>query len=110
MRIVHCCLAAFYIDNYGYQENILPRMHKLQGHDVLILASTETYVDKVHIGYVEPKEYINEDGIPVHRIPYNSFLPHRIMQKLRCYKGVYNELDKFNPDFIFPPKDPSSDT
>ena len=22
MRILHCCLAAFYIDNYGYQENI----------------------------------------------------------------------------------------
>ena len=101
MRILHCCLAAFYIDNYGYQENILPRMHKTQGHEVMILASTETYVDKVHLGYIEPKEYINEDGILVHRIPYKSFLPHKVMTKLRCYKGVYNELDKFKPDFIF---------
>lgn len=101
MRIIHCCLAAFYIDNYGYQENILPRMHKLQGHDVMILASTETYVDKVHLGYIEPKEYINEDGIPVHRIPYKTFLPHKIMTKLRCYKGVYEELCLFKPDFIF---------
>ena len=23
MKILHCCLANFYIDNYGYQENIL---------------------------------------------------------------------------------------
>ena len=41
-------------------------MHKLQGHDVMIMASTETYVDNLHLGYVKPSEYLNEDGIPVH--------------------------------------------
>lgn len=101
MRVLHCCLAAFYIDNYGYQENILPRMHKLQGHDVMILASTETYIDKIHLGYVEPREYINEDGIPVHRIEYKNILPHKVMTKLRLYDGVYEELCGFRPDFIF---------
>lgn len=101
MRVLHCCLAAFYIDNYGYQENILPRMHKIQGHEVMILASTETYLDKVHLGYVEAKEYINEDGIPVHRIPYKGFYPHKVKTKLRIYKGVYEELERFKPDFIF---------
>lgn len=101
MRILHCCLAQFYIDKYGYQENILPRMHKLQGHDVMILASTETYVDKVHIGYVKPKEYINEDGIPVHRIPYKNMVSHKLAIKLRYYNGVYEELERFKPDFIF---------
>lgn len=101
MRILHCCLAAFYIDNYGYQENILPRMHKLQGHEVRILASTETYVDNLHLGYVKPSEYINEDGISVHRIPYVKYLPLSIAKKLRYYKGVYKELELFKPDFIF---------
>ena len=101
MRILHCRLANFYIDNYGYQENILPRMHKIQGHEVMILASTETYLDKVHLGYVEAKEYINEDGIPVHRIPYKGFYPHKVKTKLRIYKGVYEELERFKPDFIF---------
>ena len=101
MRVLHCCLAAFYIDNYGYQENILPRMHKLQGHDVMIIASTETYVDKVHLGYTVPGNYINENGIPVHRIPYNRFLPHKFAVKLRYYTGLYEELRLFKPDFIF---------
>ena len=101
MRVLHCCLANFYIDNYEYQENVLPRMHKMQGHEVMILASTETFVDNVHMGYIEPSEYINEDGIPVHRIPYVSWLPHRIAIKLRYYKGVYEELERFQPDFIF---------
>lgn len=101
MKILHCCLAAFYIDNYGYQENILPRMHKLQGHEVMILASTETYVDNLNLGYVEPKEYRNEDDIEVHRIPYVNWLPHKVATKLRYYIGVYGELCKFKPDCIF---------
>lgn len=101
MKVLHCCLAAFYIDNFGYQENILPRMHKLQGHDVMILASTETFVDKIKLGYVPPEQYVNEDGIPVHRIPYRKYLPHKIMAKLRDYEGVFEEVERFKPDFIF---------
>jgi glycosyltransferase, family 1 len=101
MRILHLCLAAFYIDNYGYQENLLPRMHKQQGHQVLIVASTETYVDNKKLGYINPSEYINEDGIPVHRLPYVKWLPLSIIKRLRYYKGVYEELERFHPDFIF---------
>ncbi len=101
MKILHCCLASFYNDNFGYQENILPRMHKIQGHDVMILASTEVFKDKVNLGYIEPKKYINEDGILVHRIPYVSWLPHKLAIKLRLYEGVYEELCSFKPDFIF---------
>ena len=92
MRVLHCCLAAFYIDNYGYQENILPRMHKAQGHDVMILASTETYVDNLNLGYVKSNNYINEDGIPVIRIPYKRGIPSKLVHKLRIYEGVYDVL------------------
>ena len=42
MRILHLCLSCFYIDGYNYQENILPRINHEDGHDVRILASTET--------------------------------------------------------------------
>ena len=28
MKIVHLCLGCFYIDNYSYQENMLPKFHK----------------------------------------------------------------------------------
>ncbi len=101
MKVLHCCLAAFYIDNYGYQENILPRMHKIQGHNVMILASTETYVDNLNLGYVEPKSYINEDGIPVIRIPYSRRVPSKMVHKLRIYDGIYDVLNSFGPDFIF---------
>lgn len=101
MRIMHLCLAAFYVDNFGYQENILPKMHKLLGHNVEILASTETILDNNQLGYVLPGKYINEDGIPVTRIPYVKYLPIQIAKKIRKYVGVYSEISRFKPDIIF---------
>ncbi|WP_348745373.1 glycosyltransferase family 4 protein [Tenacibaculum sp. 190524A05c] len=98
---MHCCLAAFYIDNYSYQENILPKLHKIQGHDVKIVASTETYVDNKNLGYIEPSSYINENGIEVTRLPYVSWLPGIIGRKLRKYKGLSKILQQFNPDIVF---------
>jgi len=100
MRVLHCCLAAFYIDNFGYQENILPKVHKIQGHDVEILASTETYIQN-KLGYVKPKSYINEYGIPVTRLAYVTYLPHTVVKKLRIYNGVFKKLEEFKPNIIF---------
>lgn len=101
MKILHCCLANFYIDGYGYQENILPKQHKKDGHEVEILASTETFLDHVTLGYVEAGSYVSESGIPVTRLQYSNLLPHFIMKKLRIYKGVSSVLDRFAPDIIF---------
>jgi len=101
MKILHCCLAAFYIDDFSYQENILPKMHKKQGHDVAILASTESYVTHKKLGYLEPAEYKTREGIPIKRIPYVKWLPRILVRKLRLYKGVYTFLISCKPDIIF---------
>ena len=101
MKILHCCLAAFYIDNYSYQENILPKFHKLQGHDVRILASTETYLDNKKLGYTNSGVYLNENAIEVKRINYIKWLPFRVIKKLRIYVGVKEVLESFEPDIIF---------
>ena len=76
MKILHTCLACFYIDNYGYQENVLPKMHKKQGHEVEILASTETYLNGNIMSYLEPSKYFNEDSIKVTRIGYVKIINH----------------------------------
>ena len=101
MKIVHICLASFYIDNYGYQENVLPKMHKLQGLDVAILASTETYITNSKLGYLKPSEYKTNEGVPICRLPYVKWLPHKVVTKLRIYSGVYSFLEQFKPDIIF---------
>jgi len=101
MRILHCCLANVYIDNYGYQENILPKIHKNQGHEVRIIASTETYINNKRLGYVAPSSYFTSDNIPITRIPYTNLLPHFFVKKLRIYIGLTKVLKEFNPDIIF---------
>lgn len=101
MKILHCCLAQFYIDNYSYQENVFPRMHKLQGNEVAILASTETYINNAVLGYLRPNSYHTKDSIPITRLPYSKWLPHNIMKKLRIYKGITEFITAFNPDIIF---------
>lgn len=101
MRIVHLMLSCFYIDKYNYQENVLPRQNKLDGHDVRIIASTETFVDNMQKGYLQPGSYVNEDGIPVTRLPYRKIINHFIARKLRIYPNVSQLLENFSPDVIF---------
>ncbi len=101
MKIMHCCLAAFYIDGFGYQENILPRAHKQMGHEVVITASTETYIDGTKRAYVAPSHYMSEDGIEVVRLPYVTWLPAFLARKLRIYNGLKARLNDFQPDVIF---------
>lgn len=101
MRIVHVCLANFYIDGYGYQENILPKIHKQMGHEVIIIASTQNYVDRTTLTYVEPSNYINEHGIPVDRLPFSNRIPRFLRTKVRAYEGLTERLEAFQPDIIF---------
>ena len=100
MRILHLCLANFYIDGYNYQENVLTRINKEDGHDVRIIASTETFADNVTTTYVEPSEYVTEFGVPIKRIPYVKIGTHFSTIKIRKYVGLYDEIVKFAPDVI----------
>lgn len=100
MRILHCCLSCFYIDNYNYQENVLPLINKLDGNEVKIIASTETFIDNSQIGYIKPGKYFTKDGIEVERIPYKKYFPHFIMKKVRHYENLYEIIEEFSPDVI----------
>jgi len=100
MKILHCCLSCFYIDNYNYQENMLVREHVKLGHNVSVLASTETYDSAGLLTYKDAGNYMGSDGALVTRVPYKKYLPHKIMTKIRSYKGVYKFLKKEKPDII----------
>lgn len=100
MKVLHCCLASFYIDNYSYQENILPKAHKAMGLDVEILASIENYDSKKILVHDEPKSYLNDDGIPVTRLDYKfKFIPY--YNKIRFYEGLFDFLCRSKPNIIF---------
>lgn len=99
MKILHLCLANFYIDNYSYQENMLPKFHKKMGLDVEIIASLVSF-DNNGKGCLLKNggRYINEYGIPITRLEYKN---SRFSKRLRQYEGTYEAISKSNPDIIF---------
>lgn len=99
MKIVHLCLASFYIDNASYQENLLPRYHRRQGYDVEIISSPDIFnTDGCLVSGEAPRNYINEDEIPVRRLRYKFT---KIDRKIKRFYGVFEALTKSNPDIIF---------
>jgi Glycosyltransferase len=99
MRILHCCLSCFYIDDFTYQENLLTQQNAKDGHEVKIIASTETFINS-ELGYVKPSKYMTKEGIEVTRIPYRKIFPHLIAKKIRSYPNVYKMIEQFSPDVI----------
>jgi glycosyltransferase involved in cell wall biosynthesis len=100
MKILHCCLSNYYVDNFNYQENVLPLQNKIDGNEVLILASTEIMTKESRIKYIKPSRYINEYGIEVIRIPYWFYLPKFFIKKFRAYKGTIKYITDFKPNII----------
>lgn len=101
MRIVHIQLRGPYTDNWGYQENILPRCQMRLGDEVTIIAQNEKHLETGEIVETTTGKYVLPDGVKVIRIPYNSFLgSKRLGKKL----GNYNFLDmliELKPDIVF---------
>ena len=100
MKIVHICLGCFFPDGFSYQENMLPKFHKQQGHDVEVIASLLTF-DKNGNGalYPEASTYRNEYDIQVTRLDYKK--PKKVYRFLRCFEGFREALEKSSPDLIF---------
>lgn len=100
MKIAHLCLSNFYIDGFAYQENELVRQNVLDGHDVVVIASTESYGKNRELTYVAPGTYVGAEGAKVVRLPYRKWLPHKVMKKLRMHPRVYALLVREKPDVI----------
>lgn len=99
LRILHLCLACFYIDGCSYQENLLPRYHQRAGHEVQIIASLVTFDSSGEVCLLPRAEtYRNEDGMTVTRLDY---WPGRSAARLRVYRGLTAAIERAAPDVIF---------
>jgi glycosyltransferase involved in cell wall biosynthesis len=101
MKIVHLCLANFYIDNYSYQENLLPKYHVLQGYEVTVIASLVS-IDTNGKPCLLDSESTNYtlDGFKVIRVDYDK--PFYFFNKfVRFYKKIYLLLENERPDILF---------
>lgn len=98
MNIVHICLACFYVDGMGYQENLLPKFHS-ENNDVTIITSDYAFDSRYQLTKKQSKRYKNEYGIPVIVLEKSKrFGPY---SKYRDFANLYKTLVALNPDIIF---------
>lgn len=100
MKVAHICLSDYYMDDRAYQENELVEEHIRQGHEVLVVASTQIFTTDRRREFVEPGHYRCDQGIEVIRLAYHPWVPHSIAKSLRPHRGVYRLLMEFAPDAI----------
>lgn len=101
MRILHIVLSCFYVEGLGYQENLLPKYHRLHGNEVFVLTSEFSNSGLGDPRYLHLREYENDDF--VHIIKLDRKEP-RILKKcltINRYNGVYTAIERIEPDIIF---------
>ncbi len=98
MKIVHICLACFYVDGMAYQENIIPKYNS-KHHEVMIITSDFSFDASGKRIKKEKSEYKNEYGIPVKVLPRSRrYGPY---SRYNDYDNLYETLCQFQPDLIF---------
>ena len=99
MRITHLCLAGMITEKWSYQENMLIKYHKKLGHEVSVI--TSQWIKNNNNGYekINDIDYIGEYGAHYYRLPIKG--KDVIGNRLKRYAGVYQTLQKCNPDVLF---------
>ena len=105
MKVVHLILSCFYKEGYGYQENILPSIHKKMGHKTSIL--TRYYESNIFPSHEKSSNiytYSNSSGVDVYILPENNNILTKVplfSRLIHHTKGLYKLLDSLSPDVIF---------
>lgn len=96
MKIVHIC--QYYNDNYGYQENLLPKYQKKLGHEVSIITSDRTsYFTNNQKPNVVGVGVFNDAGLEILRLPIKAEFKGRFV----FFQNLEQELARQKPDYIF---------
>lgn len=99
MKIAHIGLASYFTENMTYQDNQLTNQNVLDGHEVLMISNASKYEGGkvVATGY---EDFYLENGVRLVRLPYRKVLSRSVSEKLRVVDGLYDLLERFEPDVI----------
>ncbi len=100
LKIVHICLCGVVTDGYSYQDNLLTKFQKKNGHDVTMITSAWSYdADGKDLVRIESGSYTNEDGVKVIRLLIKG--DKEFHNKTKRYHGVYKSIQNEKPDILF---------
>ena len=100
-KIVHICLAGLYMSGWGYQDNMIAKYHKLEGHDVTVIANRYVYDEKGNYTSTDKTEETDINGVRIVRLAQKGNKQQKGPAERVHYIGLYNTLKDENPDIIF---------
>lgn len=98
MRICHLCLHGPYNEGWNYQENILPKYHSYEGHEVFQIVTPYMW-DQDRITISNDKEYTNPSGVRIIRCKQSK--GPTFGGRITHYPEVMSLLVRINPDILF---------
>lgn len=99
MKFLHIQFTSQYTEGMTYQENQLPPEMVKLGHEVYFWGTCIARVNS-ELRNVQSEEKRLEDGVILRRFPYVRILNDLLTNKLKYVSGIYEELEKLNPDMI----------
>lgn len=100
MKILNIAVNGVYTDGFSYHENLLPKYHKKNGHEVWILTSEYEFNSEGEPQKTLGKmEYTDENGVKIKRLHIKH--DKGIEAKLKRFEGFYPAIESIEPDVIF---------
>ena len=99
MKIVHIAPSAPYNNNWGYQENLLPKYQAKLGHDVVLIITNRMHSNGM-IVETDEADYRLPDSVRVIRRKWKKY-PIKILTNVCSCLPVMELLKELHPDLIF---------
>jgi len=99
MVIVHISPSSPYNNNWGYQENLLPKYHAKLGNYVTLII-TNTMHSNGMIIETDCCDYISDDGVRIVRLKWKKHINPKVSSFV-AKLDVYDLLCQIHPDYIF---------
>jgi 1,2-diacylglycerol 3-alpha-glucosyltransferase len=99
-KVLHVCICGPFTDGLAYQDNQLIEQHVALGHEVTVIAATETYGSDKQISHTDAGITRLSCGAKLIRLPYAWGLRGWIATKIRAHRSMYECIENIQPDRI----------
>lgn len=100
MKVLHVCLCGPFTDEFSYQENELIEQHVLLGHEVTVIAATDTFGPDKQIVHTKAGYFKLTCGATLIRLPYVWGLHGWLATKIRAHHDLSKCLADIQPERI----------
>lgn len=100
MRVLFIALGSNFTEGMTYQENLLAKQVRADGHEVTILADCYKFINGT-LTKTNEEDRLLDNGIWLIRKSYRSIMGEFVSGKVRSVEGLYEIIESQRPDILF---------